>query len=69
MLKPSSAAPKPMAETAVFARGDQTRREWTWVSQSVTPGWWSRPVKARENDIVREVDRAVANLIKSLDLD
>lgn len=35
-----------------------------WVNQFITPGWWSRPVKEREDDMVRAADDAIEKLTR-----
>ena len=50
----------------VFARADRTRREWTWVEQSVTLGWWSRAVDQNRDDIFKAANDAVKAIIKSI---
>lgn len=35
-----------------------------WVNQRITPGWWSRPVKQHEDDMVRAADDAIEKLTR-----
>ena len=36
----------------VYARPDTPREQWTWVKQDVEPGWFDKPFKEREAEIV-----------------
>jgi hypothetical protein len=37
-----------------------------WVDQRVKPGWWSRPVKAAEDDVRREIEQAMQDVVRKL---
>lgn len=47
----------------VFASGDQTRREWTWVTQRLgNQGWFDEAMTGAAPMVVRELEQALQNI-------
>lgn len=51
----------------VWPRADQTRGEWTWVDQAITPGFWTKPLEALAPEIRREVLASMEAVAKKID--
>ena len=41
-------------------------RDNSWVEQRVTPGWWSKPVEAAEDEVRREIEKAMDDVVRKL---
>lgn len=50
----------------VFADGEKGRRDWTWVNQQVTPGWWSKPLAAFGPKLGRDLGRAMSRVVDDI---
>lgn len=46
----------------VFADSSQTRDEWTWVTQRITPGWWTQPLKAGTPEAGKKIEEAIGRV-------
>lgn len=53
----------------VFADQAQTRDEWAWVDQDVTPGWFSNVTEPARDDIARAVDRALDDVVRLIEIE
>lgn len=50
----------------VFADGAKSRRDWTWVTQTVKPGWWTGPLKKAGPRVSRNVAQAMDLVVNEI---
>jgi hypothetical protein len=50
----------------VFADQGKTRDEWTWVTQIIWPGWWTKPTKAAAPAVRREIEQAMQTVANKI---
>lgn len=51
----------------VFARGDQSRDEWPWVPQTVTPGFWSKAAEEVGPQVTANAQAALDVVARKID--
>jgi F0F1-type ATP synthase gamma subunit len=51
----------------VFANGRKTREEWVWVTQSITPGFWTKAADATQKDVARNMQAALDAVARRID--
>jgi hypothetical protein len=50
-----------------FARPDQTRKQWTWVSQKVPSGFFTKAMQAQAPAMAKRLERVLDDVIKQVD--
>jgi hypothetical protein len=51
----------------VFPDPSRPRSEWTWRGQSITPGWFTKPLTLDATRNGGEIDHAIADLARKLE--